>query len=174
MCPRRQPTRANEEVNSVLLATRALKPSEPEYTTSDLHITVGIITARFVRTDSDVPSLPVMSLKMKKMIGAGLKPAVKDHITVGMWLAPAVSWWPLFTAGSNQEPTVIWCYHCRFKPRTDGDKIAVQKADAVFSFLLSSIPSTEAHVWAAPSIIAAAVHHEAGYWIWKNGLIFLL
>jgi hypothetical protein len=30
---------------------------------------------------SDVPPLPVMSLKMKKMIGAGLKPAVKDHIT---------------------------------------------------------------------------------------------
>ena len=35
-------------------------------TTPDLHITAGIITAGFVRTGSDVPSLPVMSLKMKK------------------------------------------------------------------------------------------------------------
>jgi len=35
-------------------------------TMPDLHITVGLITAGFVRTDSDVPSLPVMSLKMKK------------------------------------------------------------------------------------------------------------
>ena len=64
------------------------------------------------------------------MIGARLKPAVKDHITAGLWLAPVVSWRPLITAGSNQEPTVIWCYHCQFEPRTDGDKIAVQKADA--------------------------------------------
>jgi len=35
-------------------------------TTPDLHIAAGIITAGFMRTDSDVPSLPVMSLKMKK------------------------------------------------------------------------------------------------------------
>ena len=46
------------------------------HTTLDLHITAG-----FVRTGSDVPSLSVMSLKMKKIIGAGLKPIVKDHIT---------------------------------------------------------------------------------------------
>jgi len=58
--------------------------------TPDLHITVGLITAGFVRTGSDVPSLPVMSLKMKKMIGAGLKPTVKDHITAGLWLEPTV------------------------------------------------------------------------------------
>ena len=32
----------------------------------DLHITVGIITTGFVRTSSDVPSLLVMSLKIKK------------------------------------------------------------------------------------------------------------
>jgi len=80
------------------------------------------------------------------MVGAGLKPVVKDHITAGMWLAPAVSWRPLITTGSNQEPTVIWCYQFWFKPTTDGDKIAVQKASAVLSFLLSSIPSTEARV----------------------------
>ena len=108
------------------------------------------------------------------MIGAGIKPIVKDHITVGLWLAPVVSWWPLITAGSSQEPTVIWCYHYRFEPRTDGDKIAVQKVGAVLSFLLSSIPSTEARVWAAPSIVAAVLHHEASSLIWKNGLIFLL
>jgi len=36
------------------------------HTTPDLHITAGIITAGFMRTDSDVPLLPVMSLKMKK------------------------------------------------------------------------------------------------------------
>ena len=108
------------------------------------------------------------------MIGAGLKPAVKDHITTGLWLAPVVSWRPLITVGPNQEPIVILCYHCQFNPRTDGDKIAVQKAGAVLSFLLSSIPSTKALVWAAPSIVAAALHREASSWIWKNGLIFLL
>ena len=108
------------------------------------------------------------------MIGAGLNPVVEDHITAGLWLAPAVSWRPLITAGSNQEPTVIWCYHCRFEPRTDGDKIALQKASVVRSFLLSSIPSTEARVWAAPSIVAAALHRKDSSWIWKNGLIFLL
>jgi len=37
-----------------------------EHTTPDLYITAGIITTGFVRIDSDVPSLPVMSLKMKK------------------------------------------------------------------------------------------------------------
>ena len=36
------------------------------YTMPDLHIIAGLITAGFVRTDSNVPSLPVMSLKMKK------------------------------------------------------------------------------------------------------------
>ena len=35
-------------------------------TTPDLHITAGIITAEFVRTGSDIPSLSVMSLKIKK------------------------------------------------------------------------------------------------------------
>ena len=108
------------------------------------------------------------------MIGAGLKPTVKDHITIGLWLALVVSWRPLITAGSNQEPTVIWCYHYRFEPRTNVDKIVVQKASVVLSFLLSSILSTEARVWAAPSIVAAALHREASSWIWKNGLIFLL
>ena len=67
-----------------------------------------------MRTDSDVPSLSVMSLKMKKMIGAGLKPAVKDHITVGLWLELAVFWQPLITVGLSQEPTVIGLYHYRF------------------------------------------------------------
>jgi len=108
------------------------------------------------------------------MIRAWLKPAMKDHITAGLWLAPAVSWRPLITAGSNQEPTVIWCYHYRFESRTDGDKIAVQKASTVLSLLLSSIPRIEARVWAASSIFVAALHREASSWIWKNGLIFLL
>jgi len=35
-------------------------------TTPDLHITAGLITAGFVRTGSDVLSLPVKSLKMRK------------------------------------------------------------------------------------------------------------
>jgi len=35
-------------------------------TTTDLDITAGLITVGFVRTGSDVPSLPVMSLKMRK------------------------------------------------------------------------------------------------------------
>ena len=38
----------------------------PSTTMLDLHITVDIIAVGFVRTDSDVPSLLVMSLKMKK------------------------------------------------------------------------------------------------------------
>ena len=75
----------------------------------DLHITAG-----FVRTGSDVPSLPVMSLKMKKMIGARLKPTVKDHITAGLWLELVVFWWPLITASLSQEPIVIRLYHCWF------------------------------------------------------------
>jgi len=80
----------------------------------DLHITVGIITAGFVRTDSDVPSLPFMSLKMKKMIRVGLKLTVKDHITVDLWLEPAVFLRTLITADLSQESTMIWLYHCRF------------------------------------------------------------
>ena len=35
-------------------------------TTLDLHNTTGLITVGFVRTGSDVPLLPVMSLKMRK------------------------------------------------------------------------------------------------------------
>ena len=35
-------------------------------TTTDLDITAGLITVGFVRTNSDVPSLPVMSLKNEK------------------------------------------------------------------------------------------------------------
>ena len=83
-------------------------------TTPDLHITAGLITVGFVRTGGDVPSLSVMSLKNKKMIGAGLKPTVKDHITIGFWLEPAVFWRALITTGLSQEPTVIENYHCRF------------------------------------------------------------
>ena len=91
-----------------------LSTHEVIITTLDLHIIAGIITAGFVRTGSDVPSLPVMSLKIKKMIGAGLKPAVKDHITAGLWLEPVVFWRALITVGLSQEPTVIGLYHCRF------------------------------------------------------------
>jgi len=36
------------------------------YTTPDLHITADLITAGFVKIGSDVLSLPVMSLKMRK------------------------------------------------------------------------------------------------------------
>ena len=36
------------------------------HTTPDLDITAGPITAEFVRTGSDVPSLPVMSSKIRK------------------------------------------------------------------------------------------------------------
>jgi len=47
-----------------------------------------------------------------------------------------------------------------------------KKAAAVLSFLLSSIPRIEAGVLTLPSIVAAALHHEASAWILKNGLIF--
>jgi len=100
-----------------------------------------------------------ISVSLCKSLGIFCFP--KDHIIAGLWLAPAVSWRPLITAGSNQEPAMIWCYHYRFESRIDDDKIAVQKASAVLSFLLSSIPSTEARVWAALSIVAAALHLEA-------------
>ena len=43
------------------------------YTTPDLYITVGFITVGY-------------ELENEKMIGAGLKLAVKDHITAGLWL----------------------------------------------------------------------------------------
>jgi len=36
------------------------------HTTTELDIIVGLITVGFVRTGSDLPSLPVMSLKMRK------------------------------------------------------------------------------------------------------------
>ena len=46
--------------------------------TIDLDITAGLITAG-------------SELENQKMIGAGPKPAVKVHITVGLWLAPVVA-----------------------------------------------------------------------------------
>ena len=48
------------------------------------------------------------------MIGTGLKPAVTDHITAGLWLEPAVFWRALITVGLSQEPTLIGLYYCRF------------------------------------------------------------
>ena len=51
------------------------------------------------------------------MIGAGLKPAVKDHIIVGFWLEPAVFWRALITAGLSQEATVIGLYQVLVKNR---------------------------------------------------------
>ena len=79
-----------------------------------MYITAGVITVGFVKIGSDVSSLSVMSLKMKKIIGAGLKPTVKDHITAGLWLKPAVFWRALITVGLSQEPTVIGHHHCQF------------------------------------------------------------
>jgi hypothetical protein len=64
----------------------------------------------------------------------------------------------------------MWRYHCWFKPRTDGDKLTLQKAAAILSSLLSSIPNTEACVSPPPSIVVAALHHEASSWVLKNGL----
>jgi len=40
--------------------------SQEATTTPDLNINASLITVGFVTTGSDVPSLPVMSLKMKK------------------------------------------------------------------------------------------------------------
>ena len=69
-------------------------------------------------------------------------------------------WLGSITVGSIHEPTVI--------------SLQNKKAAAVLSFLIFSIPRTEARVWDLPSIVAAALHHEASAWILKNGLIFLL
>jgi len=85
---------------------------------------------------------------------------VKHHTTAGLWLKQAVFGRPFITAGSSHKPTVTSLQH--------------KKAAAVLFFLLSSIPRIEARVWALPSIVAAALHHEASAWILKNGLIFLL
>ena len=41
-------------------------PTMVSITTPDLDITAGLITAGFVKIGSDVLSLPVMSLKMRK------------------------------------------------------------------------------------------------------------
>jgi hypothetical protein len=48
------------------------------YTTTDLDITAGLITAGFVRTDSD-------DLENEKMTGTELKPAVMSTITAGSY-----------------------------------------------------------------------------------------
>ena len=40
-------------------------------TTTDLDITAGLITVEFVRTSSDVTSLLVLRLKMRKCLGLG-------------------------------------------------------------------------------------------------------
>ena len=56
----------------------------------------------------------ICELENEKMIGVGLKPAVKDHITAGFWLEPVVFWRPLITTGWSHKPVVIGLYHCRF------------------------------------------------------------
>ena len=93
------------------------------------------------------------------------KPVVKDHITIDLSLAPAMTWRPLITSGSNQELTEIWCY-CPFYQKLTVINWQYKKDAAVLSFLLSSIPSTEARVWALPTIVVAVLHHEASPWIW--------
>ena len=80
-----------------------------------------ICTSLLVSSLPDLWELAVMYLhcrlwdwKLKKMIRARLKPAVKDHITVSLWLEPTVFWLPLITVDSSKEPTVIVIYHYRF------------------------------------------------------------
>ena len=60
--------------------------SNQRHTTPNLDITVGLITAGFMRTGSDVPSLITagFELENEKIIGAGIKLTVKDNITVGL------------------------------------------------------------------------------------------
>ena len=86
------------------------------------------------------------------------------------------SWMGVLGMGeTREERTTAFCtsvYHCRFNPRTDGGKLTVQNSGVILSSLLSFIPSTEARVCPPPSIVAAALHHEASSWILKNGLIF--
>ena len=53
-------------ITTPIIYMRCLTHLPEPATTPDLHITADIITVGFVRTGSDVPSQPVMSLKMKK------------------------------------------------------------------------------------------------------------
>ena len=78
------------------------------------------------------------------MIGAGLKPAVKDHITVGFFLEPAVFWRALITAGLSQEPTVIGL-SITVGSSQEPTVISLQHKKAT-TVLLSSILRTEARV----------------------------
>ena len=53
------------KLHSIGASTSPISLSVIPSTTPELHITAGIITVGFVRAGSDVPSLPVMSLKIK-------------------------------------------------------------------------------------------------------------
>jgi len=59
--------RSSTKLNALMHVVQ-LKACMQNHPMPDLHITVGLITARFMRTGSDVPSLSVMSLKMKKWL----------------------------------------------------------------------------------------------------------
>jgi hypothetical protein len=162
---------------STCVLTSALQQALKIYlqiTTIDLDITTSLITAGFEWTSSDVPSLPVLSLKIRKWLGLDQNRQWRStslpvcdlhrqwldvHLSLPV-LAKNCQWCWAITIGSRQEPTVITSQY--------------KNTGAILSFLLFSIPSTEARVWAAPSIVAAALHHEASSWIWKNGSIFLL
>ena len=80
---------------------------------------------------------------------------------IGVGLKLAVFWRALITAGLSQEPTVIGLYDYRSSQEPMVISLQHKKTAAVLSFLLSSIPRIETRVWALPSIVAAALHHEA-------------
>ena len=85
-----------------------------QITTTDLDITAGLITAGLGWTGSDVPSLSVLSLKIRKWWGLGQNWQWRSTSLPVCGFAPVVAWCLLITAGSSQELSVMLGYHCRF------------------------------------------------------------
>jgi len=92
-------------------------------------------------------------LENEKMIGAGLKPAVKYHITAVLWLEQTIFWRSLITAGWSHKPTVmssitvgfsqestmISLQHKRLQPSSSSSSLSSQeqrRAFGPFSLLL--------------------------------------
>jgi hypothetical protein len=123
-----------------LFAFQCVAYSEPDYYTIDIHcryhhcwFSVNLLWRLF-----SVGS----GLRNQKMIEGGKEPAVKVNITAGLLLEPAVSGRWHITAGSSQEPTVMWWYHYRFVALADSDKLSTKR--------LSSSPPSSLPSWAHP------------------------
>ena len=98
------------------------------------------------------------------MIGAGLKPAVKDNITAGLWLEPAVMSARQKTAGSNHKPVVIRSFTAGFSP-----------APIIF-FIFKLITGSEGAslpVLTNPTVMMPAVTCKSGVVVYSVSVCFV-